>query len=228
MGQRPGGDGAQRRRAEGGSKLSDRCWRWQGDQEESECQAGLEVFTSVYSVSIRHLYAFDILLKLSREFIDLLQEIFPPLILQDQDCFAGEAGAEELLALLPASAQIESLRKKWTADPDRSSEEKWDDIRNQVKIHGKKTPSGVSSPFDAQRADVNLIRFHRDSSWPQWRTSSSNTPGLESTRRSRSTEITYSRHPFAYTQRRVGSVCPWIRQGLRNSIRLEYQQLDSC
>ena len=92
---------------------------------------------------------FNVPLNLSREFIDLLQDIFPPLILQDQDCFAGEAGAEELLALLPANAQIEPLRKKWTANPDRSSEDKWDDIRNQVKIHGKKTAPGVSFLLDA-------------------------------------------------------------------------------
>ena len=85
-------------------------------------------------------------LKPLSEFIGLLQEIFPPLILQDQDCFAGEAGAEELLALLPASAQIEPLRKKWSANPDKTSEEKWDDIRNQVKILGKTTAPGVSPP----------------------------------------------------------------------------------
>lgn len=91
------------------------------------------------------------LLKLFRDFITLLQEIFPPLILQDQDCFAGEAGAEELLSLLPANAQIEPLRKKWTSHPDRSSEEKWDDIKNQVKVLGKGTPSGVSLSFDNKR-----------------------------------------------------------------------------
>ena len=85
-----------------------------------------------------------------REFISLLQEIFPPLILQDQDCFAGEAGAEDLLALLPGRAQIEPLRKQWTADPDRSSEDKWDDIKNQVKIHGKDSASGVSFPLEHQ------------------------------------------------------------------------------
>jgi hypothetical protein len=98
-------------------------------------------------VSVRHQFAL-VLLKLFREFTDLLQDIFPPLILQDQDCFAGEAGAEELLALLPANARIEPLRKKWTSDPHRSSEEKWDDIRNQVKVLGKETPPGVSPPFD--------------------------------------------------------------------------------
>ena len=101
-------------------------------------------------MSIGHQLAL-VLLKLFREFINLLQDIFPPLILQDQDCFAGEAGAEELLALLPASAQIETLRKKWASDPDRSSEEKWDDVRNQVKVLGKTTPSGVSPPFDDKR-----------------------------------------------------------------------------
>ena len=94
-----------------------------------------------------------------REFIDLLQDMFPLLILQDQDCFAGEAGAEDLLALLPGGAQIDSLRRKWTADPNRSSEDKWDDIRNQVKIHGKKSAPGVSLPLDAKRFGDDLIWF---------------------------------------------------------------------
>lgn len=144
MGQRPRGDGAERRRAEGCRKLSDRYWRRKGEQEESQRQAGFEASTSGYSVSLDCQLASGVWLKLFREFINLLGDVFPPLILQDQDCFAGEAGAEELLALLPASAQVEPLRKKWTTDPDRSSEEKWDDIRNQVKIHGKKSAPGVS------------------------------------------------------------------------------------
>ena len=96
-------------------------------------------------MSISRQFAFNVPLNLSREFINLLQGIFPPLILQDQDCFAGEAGAEELLALLPAGGQLEPLRKKWKADPNRSSEEKWDDIKNQVKIN-KAEPFGVSHP----------------------------------------------------------------------------------
>jgi DNA primase small subunit len=86
----------------------------------------------------------------------LLQGVFPPLILQDQDSFAGEAGAEELLALLPANAQTEPLRKKWTANPDKSSEEKWDDIRNQVKILGKTTASGVSPLVEANEPDNDV------------------------------------------------------------------------
>lgn len=169
MGERPRGDGAERRRAQGNRKLFDRSqWR-QRDQEESECQAKFKAFTPVYSVSICHPFAFDVLFKLSREFTSLLQGIFPALILQDQDCFSGEAGSEELLALLPASPQVESLRNKWKADPDRSSEQKWDDIKNQVKIHGKTSASGVSPPFDAKRANGDSTRSYRDPSGPRWK-----------------------------------------------------------
>lgn len=179
-------------------------------------------------MSIRHPLPFVIPLKLSREFIDLLQGIFPPLILQDQDSFAGEAGAEELLSLLPANAQIEPLRKKWTADPDRSSEQKWDDIRNQVKIHGKTSVPGVSPLFDAKRAGGDYLRSRRDSSWLRWKISSSNIPGLESTQRSRNIETTCSRLHFVSTQRRAGFVCPWIQRGLRSSIQLKCQLSVSC
>jgi hypothetical protein len=178
-------------------------------------------------VSFCHPFAFYVLLNLSSEFVDLLQEIFPPLILQDQDCFAGEAGAEELLALLP-SAQIEPLRTKWTANPNKSSEKKWDEIRNQVKIHGKTSPDGVSPPFDTSKAGGDFVHSRRNSSWLRWKISSSNTPGLESTQRSRNIETTCSRLPFASTQRRAGSVCPWIQRGLKNSIRLKCQLSASC
>ena len=94
-------------------------------------------------MSVSNPLIFAISFKPFREFIHLLQEIFPPLILQDQDCFAGEPGAEELLALLPPTVKIEPLRKKWSANPDKSSEEKWDDLRNHVKVLGKTTPPAV-------------------------------------------------------------------------------------
>lgn len=108
-------------------------------------------------------------LKLLRQFINLLQGIFPPLILQDQDSFAGEAGAEELLALLPA-AQTEPLRKKWTANPDKSSEEKWDDIKNQVKVLGKTAPAAVSSLVDTDDSDGDFVPLRRNFfSWLRWK-----------------------------------------------------------
>ena len=154
--------------------------------------------------------------------------MFPLLILQDQDCFAGEAGAEELLSLLPGGAQVDPLRKKWKADPDRSSEEKWDDLRNQVKIHGKKTASGVSFPLDAKRSNGDPIGFCRGPSWPRWKTSSSNTRGPESMRKSRSIETTCSKLPFASTQRQGGCVYPWIQRESRNSIRLACQSIQRC
>lgn len=158
-------------------------------------------------MSIDHRLTLNAPLKLVREFIHLLQEIFPPLILQDQDCFAGEAGAEELLALLPADARVESLREKWLASPDKSSEEKWDEVRNLVKRHGKATTPGVSSPTDTKEYDSDPIYFHRNFSWPRWKISSSNTLGPESMQKSRSIEITYSRLRSVSTRRLGGSAC---------------------
>ena len=52
VGQRSRGDGADRRGAEGGRQLLDGRWRRQGDQEESERQAGVKTLTSGHSVSI--------------------------------------------------------------------------------------------------------------------------------------------------------------------------------
>ncbi|KAF9055523.1 prim-pol domain-containing protein [Hymenopellis radicata] len=62
-----------------------------------------------------------------------LANIFSDLILADQDCFASEEGYEALLQLIPDASIVHTLRTKWSADPDRSSSDKWDDFRALVK-----------------------------------------------------------------------------------------------
>ncbi|OBZ67980.1 DNA primase small subunit [Grifola frondosa] len=72
--------------------------------------------------------------------LEPLAVVFGDLILADQDCFASEEGWEALLHLIPDKTVVENLRKKWTANPERSSEDKWDDLKKEVKEYAKGTP----------------------------------------------------------------------------------------
>ncbi|KAI0066789.1 prim-pol domain-containing protein [Artomyces pyxidatus] len=73
--------------------------------------------------------------------LEPLVDIFSDLILADQDCFKSDDGWEELLKLIPDATIAKELRKKWLAEEDRSSQEKWDDLKEAVKEHtDKKTP----------------------------------------------------------------------------------------
>ncbi|TYJ57885.1 hypothetical protein B9479_001495 [Cryptococcus floricola] len=81
-----------------------------------------------------------------QETIATLSQLFPRLILYEQDCFREEKGWELLLELLPgdrgksslayvlwlvlmrAIAVNSVLRTKWEADPGRSSHDKWNDL----------------------------------------------------------------------------------------------------
>ncbi|KAF7795624.1 hypothetical protein EIP86_006789 [Pleurotus ostreatoroseus] len=69
--------------------------------------------------------------------INSLADTFTELILADQDCFRSESGWEELLKLVPDRGVAESLRDLWTEDIDRSSEQKWDDLKKEIR---KTTP----------------------------------------------------------------------------------------
>ncbi|KAK7472921.1 p48 polypeptide of DNA primase [Stygiomarasmius scandens] len=68
-----------------------------------------------------------------RAALDELVEIFPDLILDDQDCFGSEKGYEALLELIPDSKVVDGLREIWASDPTRSSIDKWKDFKNQIK-----------------------------------------------------------------------------------------------
>ncbi|THH21135.1 hypothetical protein EW146_g368 [Bondarzewia mesenterica] len=71
--------------------------------------------------------------------LELLVEIFPDLILIDQDCFQKDEAWEELLQLIPDKSIVKELRQKWNKDEDRSSEDKWVDLKNEVKKYDKKS-----------------------------------------------------------------------------------------
>jgi len=71
--------------------------------------------------------------------LETLAVIFGDLILADQDCFVSQEGWESLLHLIPDKAMVETLRKKWTIDTERSSEDKWGDIKKEVKKYEKQS-----------------------------------------------------------------------------------------
>jgi len=73
---------------------------------------------------------------MARSALDHLAIIFSDLILSDQDCFATEEGYESLLHLIPDTRVVDALRTKWSAS-SRSSEEKWMDLKTQVKKYDK-------------------------------------------------------------------------------------------
>ncbi|ORY34842.1 hypothetical protein BCR39DRAFT_515096 [Naematelia encephala] len=67
--------------------------------------------------------------------LDQLKVDFVKLILRDQDCFRSERGWEALLAILPADRDvIGPLRSKWQSSPTASSEERWADLVDAVKV----------------------------------------------------------------------------------------------
>jgi DNA primase small subunit len=71
-----------------------------------------------------------------------LVEAFGDIILMDQDCFASEEGWEALLQLIPDKSAAETLRRKWTANSGRSSEEKWDDVKEEARKADKEKRVG--------------------------------------------------------------------------------------
>jgi DNA primase small subunit len=81
---------------------------------------------------------------LFRTALEALVPVFGDLILADQDCFGSQEGWEALLHLIPDKAMVETLRKKWSSDPERPSEAKWSDIKNEVKKYDKKSTQRVS------------------------------------------------------------------------------------
>ncbi|KAF8893864.1 DNA primase catalytic subunit [Infundibulicybe gibba] len=74
---------------------------------------------------------------------ETLNTSFVDLILEDQDCFAGEAGSEALLEYITDSTVTEDLRRQWANDPSRSSTTKWIDMKKAIK--NSKGTSNVSN-----------------------------------------------------------------------------------
>ncbi|TFK25537.1 DNA primase catalytic subunit [Coprinopsis marcescibilis] len=72
-----------------------------------------------------------------------LVSTFTDLILEDQDCFASESGYETLLEFIPNATVVSNLRNAWEKDPERSSEDKWEDLKQQVKQVDRNSPQRV-------------------------------------------------------------------------------------
>lgn len=66
---------------------------------------------------------------------------FSDLILQDQECFASEEQCNVLCELLADREAVANLRKKWS-NGDKSSEEKWDDVKREAANKQNKSVNG--------------------------------------------------------------------------------------
>lgn len=69
------------------------------------------------------------MLTTGRRSIAILKPYFSENILRDQDPWATPEGAETLLRLLPNKALVDSLKTEWASSPERSSAQRWSDIR---------------------------------------------------------------------------------------------------
>ena len=72
-----------------------------------------------------------------------MKTIFAELILEDQDCFASDEGYETLLKLIPDGSIVATLAERWQDDPQRSSVDKWEDIRKEMKKYERNSRERV-------------------------------------------------------------------------------------
>lgn len=96
-----------------------------------------------------------------RDAIDELKTIFSDLILEDQDCFASEEGYETLLKLIPDGSIVATLTERWQDDPHRSSVDKWEDIRKEMKKYERNSRERVRSVSLHAYVLVYPLRSHR-------------------------------------------------------------------
>ena len=71
-----------------------------------------------------------------RESIATLAQAFTDIILINQDCFRSEEGWKELLHLVPKDF-VDDLSEIWSKQRERSSEDKWKDIKKLVKANSE-------------------------------------------------------------------------------------------
>ena len=76
--------------------------------------------------------------------LEVLKPYFQSAILEDQNPFESDKGAERLLSLIPDPALVVALRKKWDAAPNRPSARKWADIDALAA-------TGVSKTLDTKK-----------------------------------------------------------------------------
>lgn len=65
--------------------------------------------------------------------LEHLAVVFSELILADQNCFGDKEGGETLLQLIPDAGVVVALRKLWSDDPSRHSEDRWQDFKAQIR-----------------------------------------------------------------------------------------------
>lgn len=87
-----------------------------------------------------------------KESLDILGPAFTDIILEDQDVFRSEEGWRELLHLVPKN-YVETLEGKWEG-VHRSSYEKWEDFKNEIKT---KTQKGSAQRATASAAMEDII-----------------------------------------------------------------------
>lgn len=90
--------------------------------------------------------------KLLRSAYKMLQPVFHDLILDDQDCFASEEGWQALLHLIPDKDVVKNLQEMWEDDPDRSSEDKWQDLEDEIERNERKKGKGSVRHYCFPRA----------------------------------------------------------------------------
>ncbi|KAF8842917.1 prim-pol domain-containing protein [Paxillus ammoniavirescens] len=82
----------------------------------------------------------------------VLRTLFNPLVLEDQNCFGSQEGWETLLQLIPDPPIVETLRSEWAKYPTRSSVQKWEELKTQIK----KTKGSENSRLFGALEDVIL------------------------------------------------------------------------
>ncbi|KAI0754234.1 prim-pol domain-containing protein [Daedaleopsis nitida] len=83
----------------------------------------------------------------------VLEPVFHDLILVKQNCFASEEGWQALLHLIPDKDIVANLREKWESEPDRSSEDKWQDLEDEI---GEKRGKSRNPGLNAAKEDIIL------------------------------------------------------------------------
>lgn len=63
---------------------------------------------------------------------ETLGKEFTSLILDDQDCFASQAGWKALLQLIPDPSIAKTLGVEWSGNPNISSMQKWDRLKELI------------------------------------------------------------------------------------------------
>lgn len=91
-----------------------------------------------------------------RTALEPLAETFMDLILEDQNCFESKEGWQELLHLIPDKAIANELRESWS-DSEKSSSEKWSELRSLVKAIPKTKPQRVRTVESSIRTEPHRI-----------------------------------------------------------------------